>query len=246
MSARIAFVGKGGAGKSVISATVARLIGRTGDDVLALDMDTMPGLAPSLGMRVGPEGLPETLAEHRENEGWVMADPTVSPDQLVDRFGVAGPDRVRLLTLGKLPGNVKPGSTMAFRHVVQGFRRDGWSLVGDLAAGTRQAFFGWAGFARNVALVVEPSAKSVLSARRLARLGEAMPETAFGVIASKVREGDDPAGIAAAIGLPLLGSVPYDESVLDAERGGLAPLDAVPEGPAVRAIAEIVRIVDPR
>lgn len=246
MSVRIAFVGKGGAGKSVISATVARMLGRSGDDVLALDMDTMPGLALSLGMRVGPEGLPETLALHRENEGWVMADPTVSADHLVDTFGIAGPDRVRLLTLGKLPGHVRPGSTMAFRHVVQGFRRDGWSLVGDLAAGTRQAFFGWAGFARSVALVAEPSAKSVLSARRLARLGEAMPEAAFGVIANKIREGDDPGRIAAAIGLPLLGSVPYDEAVLEAERRGLAPLDVVPEGAAVRAIADLLAVVDAR
>ncbi len=245
MSVRIAFVGKGGVGKSVISATVARLLGRAGDDVLALDADTMPGLALSLGMDVGPEGLPETLAEQRENEGWVMADPSVTPDELVDRFAIAGPDRVRLLTLGKLPGNVKPGSTMAFRHVVGGFRRSGWSLVGDLAAGTRQAFFGWAGFARNVALVAEPSAKSVLSARRLARLAESMPGVTFAVIASKVREGDDPARVAAAIGLPLIGSVPYDGSVLDAERHGLTALDAVPEEPAMRAIAEIVTLVDP-
>lgn len=71
---RIAFVGKGGAGKSLIAATVARLLARRGDRVLALDMDTMPGLALSLGVVAGPAGLPEDLAEQREGAGWVMKE----------------------------------------------------------------------------------------------------------------------------------------------------------------------------
>src|SRR5262249_31358619 len=62
---RVAFVGKGGVGKSVIAATVTRLLARRGQPVLALDIDTMPGLVVSLGGISGTGTLPEDLAERR-------------------------------------------------------------------------------------------------------------------------------------------------------------------------------------
>ena len=69
---RVAFIGKGGAGKSLIAGTVARLLARRGDRVLALDIDTMPGLALTLGMPVAQQRLPGSLAEQRPTAGWVM------------------------------------------------------------------------------------------------------------------------------------------------------------------------------
>src|SRR5262249_32925798 len=171
---KVAFVGKGGVGKSLIAATVARLLGRRGRRVLALDIDTMPGLVVSLGGIAGAGTLPEELAERRDGQGWVMKT-DVTPAELVERYGAIGPDGIRVLVLGKLPTGVKPDVTAAFRHVVTGFRDDGWSIVGDLAAGTRQASFGWAAFATTVVLVVEPTAAAVLTARRLTGLRSAMP-----------------------------------------------------------------------
>jgi CO dehydrogenase maturation factor len=49
-SLRVAVVGKGGAGKSLIAGTLAR----RGHHVLALDVDTLPGLALSLGLGPRP------------------------------------------------------------------------------------------------------------------------------------------------------------------------------------------------
>lgn len=225
-------------GKSVIAGTVARLLARRGDRVLALDIDTMPGLALSVGMSVRPHGLPASLAERRQGAGWVMTWDT-APGALVAQHAVIGPDGVRLLTLGKLPGHVSPGSSTAFRHVAMGFHPPGWSIVGDLAAGTRQAFFGWAGFAETVVFVVEPTAKAILSARRLTRLGPSLTAR-FVVVANKVRLEDDVALISKSIDLPVIGSVPYDESVRDAERSGRAPLDAVADAPAMKAIERLL------
>ena len=48
---RLAFVGKGGAGKSAISGTFARTLARRGRKVFAVDLDTCPGLAFGLGNR---------------------------------------------------------------------------------------------------------------------------------------------------------------------------------------------------
>lgn len=162
---RVAFVGKGGSGKSTIAGTIARLLARDGEKVLALDVDTLPGLAFSLGMGpVGDGGLPETLAERREGKGWVLRE-EVSAEALVDEHALDAPDGIRFLQLGKLPGRVKPASTVAFRHVLDTFRREGWSMVGDLAAGPRQGAYGWAGFASVIVVVAEPTTPGLLTAR---------------------------------------------------------------------------------
>ena len=242
---RVALVGKGGAGKSMICGTLARVLARCGHRVLALDVDTLPGLALSLGLpldAVGDAGLPEDLGEHQEERGWVLRE-GVDVAELVATHAVAGPDGVRFLQLGKLPGRVKPGSTAAFRAVLEQFRTEGWTMVGDLAAGTRQPFFGWSDFAEVVLIVVDPSAKSMLSAQRLAKLAhrptdeqtaesaQLPPQPVVGLVASKVRATSDVQRIQRMLAeqrLQLLAVVPYDEQVAAAERLGRASIDAAP------------------
>lgn len=56
---RVAFVGKGGAGKSAISGTFARLLARRGHPVLAIDSDPLPGMAYSLGLDRDDAPLPD-------------------------------------------------------------------------------------------------------------------------------------------------------------------------------------------
>lgn len=235
---RVAFAGKGGGGKSFIAATLARSLARGATRVLALDIDTMPGLALSLGAKAGPEGLPEELAMEKPGVGWVMRVATPALD-LVNRYSVEAPDGVRLLTLGKLPGHLKPASTAVFRHVVSTFDGPAWSVVGDLPAGVRQPSFGWTEFAEVLVIVVEPTATSQLTARRVARL-VARSSAKVGVVISKWRPGDDAAAIAASLGLPLLGVVPYDDDAREAEAAGKAPLDAVPDAAAVKAVERLV------
>lgn len=243
---RVAFVGKGGVGKSLIAATVARLLARRGDAVLALDLDPLPGFAHSLGVPAGSGAFPDTLAELREGQGWVMKEETPA-EELIEQYAFRGPDGVRLLSIATRPGEWKAEQSTAVRHVARTFTDPGWSVVGDLPAGTRQAAFGWAAFADVVAIVVEPTATAVLSARRIAKvLAEGHPEGTLGVIVSKVRPGDDPERIAASLGLRLLGTVPYDEAVRNAEQDQQAPIDAAPASAAVSAIRALLPHLVPR
>ena len=235
---RIAFVGKGGVGKSFIAATVARSLARAGGPVLALDIDAMPGLALSLGAPIQSESLPEDLAEERPGVGWVMRA-EVPARELIDRYAVEGPDGVRVLTLNKAPRPWRPGSGAVFRYVVRTFDDPTWSVVGDLPAGVRQPAFGWTEFATTVAIVVEPTIKSQLTGRRIASLVAARPAR-VGVVVSKWRRDDDARAIARAVGLPLLGVVPYDDQVRGAEAAGKAPLDAVPGSAAVQAVTRLL------
>lgn len=194
----------------------------------------MPGLALSLGLEPGPARLPSGLAEWVEHRGWRMLQKGVGAGALVDLHAVHGPDGIRFLELGKLPGEVEPATTVAFRHVLERFRRPGWTLVADLAAGTRQAMFGWANFATVRIAVADSSQKSLISARRL------LP-VATHLVANRVRGKSDLAAIRAATGLPLLAAIPYDEAVAEAERQGRAPIDFAPDSPAVKAIFELSR-----
>jgi CO dehydrogenase maturation factor len=124
--------------------------------------------------------------------------------------------------------------SVAFRHVLERFRKPGVAIVADLAAGTRQPMFGWASFAKMVIVVADPSAKSLIAARRLVRAG-----VATHILANRVESDTDTAHIQAQIGLPLVGSVPYDVAVVDAEKRGSAPIDMVPDAPAVKAVGEL-------
>ncbi|GAC1341774.1 MAG: carbon monoxide dehydrogenase accessory protein CooC [Candidatus Dormibacteria bacterium] len=231
---RVAFIGKGGSGKSVLAGTVCRLLARSGRPVLALDVDTMPGLALSLGGPDREARLPLGLAEvveTRRGKHWRVLK-GAGAAHLVDTYAVAAPDGVRLLELGKLPGRVEPASTVAFRHVMQRFRRPGWAVVADLAAGTRQPVFGWADFASVRLIVVEPSAKGLMTARRLTAVGTHL-------IVNKVRSAAELEIVRRAIDLPVAASIPYDEGLAEAERDGRAPIDSAPGSPTVRACGEL-------
>lgn len=233
---KVAFLGKGGAGKSMIAGTLCRHLARRGYPVLAFDVDTVPGLSMSLKVPADAGRLPTGLAriiETKKGRRWKVQKGG-GPAHLVDSYAVKAADGVRFLALGNLPAEVEPSVSVAFRQVMERFRRPGWALVADLAAGTRQPMFGWAGFALSRILVVEPSAKSLLTARRLAPV-------ATHIVANKVDSPSELRVVRENIDLPVLGVIPFDESVIEAESRGIAPIDFAPGSPAVAAVAEIAK-----
>jgi CO dehydrogenase maturation factor len=249
---KVAFVGKGGAGKSAISGTFARLLARQGTAVLAVDSDPLPGLAWSLGLAIddSPPIPDDAVVERQEGESGprYRLRPDLDPADAVDLYSVAAPDGVRFLQFGKVKaGQVQQlfRAQLAFLQIVRELPDDKWTVIGDLPGGTRQAFTGWGNFAETVFIVVEPTAKSILSGRRLARMAdmENGPARIFAV-ASKVREAGDEAVIARRTGLEVVASVPWDEAFANAERQGKAPIDAAPSCPAVRAVESFVQYVN--
>ena len=106
---RIAIAGKGGTGKTTISGTLARVLARMSDgrEVLAIDADTNPNLASILGIpperAQGIVGLPRNLMERRTNEdGTTKVVFAADPEDVLREYGVDGPDKVRLLVMGKV------------------------------------------------------------------------------------------------------------------------------------------------
>jgi CO dehydrogenase maturation factor len=243
---RVAFVGKGGVGKSAVAGTFARVLARQGAPVLAIDSDPMPGLAFSLGMEQSDAGIPDEAVREREKgeEGprFRLRDGLTAADA-VDQYSVPGPDGVRFLQFAKLRGHLGATikSQIAFRQILEDLPEDRWALVGDLPGGMRQPFFGWGDYAHTVFIVVEPTVKSMRAGRRLSRLALVeKPPAVITVVANKVREDGDIARVEEATGLPVVASVPWDEAFADAEKAGLAPIDAAPTSAAVQAVEALV------
>jgi len=241
---RVAFVGKGGVGKSSLAGTFARVLARTGERVLALDSDPMPGLAFSLGVDRDDAGLPDDVVEEYDGDARVryrLRD-GLTGTQAVETYARRSPDGVRFLQLGKARGP-RWNNTRAhfgFQNVLDELPDEGWSIVGDLPGGTRQPFMTWGRYAETFLVVVEPTAASVLTGRRLARLADMEGAPRVGVVVNRVREVDDADRVAQRTGLPLLGSVPFDPALATADRLGVAILDHDPDGPTAVAVGSLV------
>ena len=127
---------------------------------------------------------------------------------------------------------------VAFRWVMESFRRPGWDVVADLAAGTRQPMFRWTRFAGVVVVVCDATAKSIATARRLEKVGTHL-------VVNRAAGQADIDRVISAVTLPLLGVVPDDPAVGEADRAGHALIDAAPASPAVRSIRQIAtRLVE--
>ena len=241
---RMAFVGKGGAGKSTIAGTFARLLARQGQPVLALDSDPMPGLPYSLGVAVDDCPIPDDVVvpggEGRPR--WVLR-PDLDAAAVIDRYAAVCPDGVRYLQFGNLWGHVVrlQQAQHAWSQVVEELDRDEWHLVGDLPGGTRQAMFGWAKYADTVCLVVEPTVKSLHTARRLLTLSRARwGPSSLVLVVNKARDDSDAARTCERLGLPAAAVVPYDPEASRGDRRGAAPLDVAPDGMLARSVEGLV------
>lgn len=104
---RITVAGKGGAGKTTIAGTLARCLGRDKGSVVAMDGDSNPNLAITLGLtRQESEaigGLPkDVLEQYADAEGKNHLRLSLPIDALIEKFAVVAPDGVRLLVVGKV------------------------------------------------------------------------------------------------------------------------------------------------
>jgi CO dehydrogenase maturation factor len=107
---RIAVAGKGGAGKTTIAATLARLYARHGASVNAIDDDPNPNLAAALGLteaqieqlrRVPQEDI---LDEHKGEDGHTHLALKLPFEEVIETYGVVGPDGMRVLAMTGLLG----------------------------------------------------------------------------------------------------------------------------------------------
>jgi CO dehydrogenase maturation factor len=91
---KLGVVGKGGVGKTTISALLAQVYASRGQRVLAIDTDSNPNLAISLGLDPAQADdvplLPRAMVVG-------TGDGDLSPSQLIEQYGAPTPSQVTLL-----------------------------------------------------------------------------------------------------------------------------------------------------
>lgn len=96
---KLAIAGKGGSGKTSISGTMARLLGRRGHRVIAIDGDSNPNLALTLGLPLERMSDMPTLPRDvlRRTEEGVELSTTL--EELCETHSLEAPDGVTLLVM---------------------------------------------------------------------------------------------------------------------------------------------------
>lgn len=240
---RVALAGKGGVGKTTISATLARLAARAGADVVAVDADSNPNLASALGVTAGGvvPVLPPALVSRRP-AGPALTAPVA---EVLAAHTLSAPDGVRLVAMGA-PAHADEGCLCGAHAVVSALLDDlgvgGWAVVMDLEASPEHLSRGTARHADVMVLVTEPYYRALETTRRLALLAAELPIARTGVVVNKVRSDGDARAVAEFCDrhdLEQLAVVPWSDDVMAADRQGRSLLDVAPSSPAVVAIAAL-------
>ncbi len=248
---KLAISGKGGVGKTTLTALLAQVYAAADRQVLAVDADPSPCLAGALGFppalraRLSPIAemdaliLERTGARPGTSGGFFTLNPRV--DDLPERFSVVHRG-VRLLEMGAVDlggsGCICPESALLktlFTHLL--FRRDDVLLL-DMYAGVEHLGRATVDFVDAMIVVVEPTRRSLGTAAQIRKLAGDIGLERLWLVGNKVRDEAEAAFLAENTpGIPLLGVLPADLRVQEADRLGLAVFDHVP---AVRAAAESI------
>ncbi len=239
---KLAISGKGGVGKTTVSALLAQVYADLGRDVLAVDTDPSPCLAGALGFpdhvrsQLHPISEMDALIEERTGAkpGTVGGFFTLNPrvDDLPERFSVLHRG-VRLLEMGSVDlggsGCICPESAMLktlFTHLM--FRRDD-ILIFDMYAGVEHLGRATVDFVDAMIIVVEPTRRSLGTAAQIKKLAHDIGLTRLWLVGNKVRDEAESSFLEAETpGIPLLGFLPADLAVQEADRLGVPVFDHVP------------------
>jgi CO dehydrogenase maturation factor len=246
---KVAITGKGGVGKTTLTALLAQAYAESGREVLAVDADPSPCLAGALGFpdelrgRLHPIAEMDALIEQRTGAkpGTVGGFFTLNPrvDDIPERFSVLHRG-VRLLEMGAVDtggsGCICPESALLktlFTHLL--FRKDDVLLL-DMYAGVEHLGRATVDFVDAMLIVVEPTRRSLGTAAQIKKLATDIGLTRLYLVGNKVR-GPEEAGflMSESPGLPILGNLPADLRVQEADRLNIPVYDHVP---ALRAAAE--------
>jgi CO dehydrogenase maturation factor len=222
---KIAVSGKGGTGKTTLSALLAAELQRRDYGVTVIDADPNPTLAAALGFPPVPvTPLLEMSAEIEERigSGLIRLNPRL--DDLVDRVAVAH-NGIHLIVAGGITqggaGCACPQSVLLRRlleHVVTELDE---VVVIDLEAGLEHLGRRSAHEVDAMLVVVDPSRAGVETACRIRRLAGQIGVARVVAVGNRIRGPADMGYLADGLdGLELIGAIPFSDEVIQAERAG--------------------------
>jgi len=227
--AKIAIGGKGGVGKTTVSAILAQLFARDGYDVLAIDADPDVNLASAFGL--SKEHSPQPLIKMKE----LIAERTGTDKDTLGKYFKLNPmvhdvpqeywieaKGLKLLVLGAITqaggGCACPEGAFLKALLTHTMLQRQEVVMVDLAAGVE--FMGRASVQGIDALilVVEPGARSIETANNMARMARKLGIGCVGIVANKVVNDDQAEVVRSQLSDAIqLGTIGYSRSLQEAD-----------------------------
>lgn len=247
---KLAVTGKGGVGKTTLSALLAQALAERRRRVIAIDADPDANLAACLG-HPRPESirplveLKDLIAERTGVEpgttgGMFRLNPFVA--DIPERCGV-DVNGVRVLVAGAVKkggsGCYCPENALLRALVGHLFMDRETELIIDMEAGIEHLGRGTISDVDRLLIVVDSGRRGIETAHRIRRLAADIGMTKMSVIGNRIRSADDERFVRQELsGMDFAGFVPYDGRIAAAERNGLSPWKA--SGPLRQAVAKIL------
>ena len=243
VSLKLAFGGKGGVGKTTLTALISRIIAREERKVIAIDADPVSNLASALGISEDIDITPiaqlsDLIAERTGAKpgtmgGFFTLNPKV--DDIPDRFSLER-DGVKLLVMGTVQkggsGCICPESTILkalMMHLV--LQRDE-VVVMDMEAGVEHLGRATTSSVNALVTVVNPGKRSRVAALQIRKLAEELGIKRVLIIGNRVRNDEDRVMIEESLSdFEILGYVPELTEIAQSDRSGERPYENLTEVP---------------
>ncbi len=237
---KIAITGKGGVGKTTLSAILSYLFASEGKKVIAVDADPDANLASALGVPKNAAEKLKAIAEMAElieertgaKPGTIGGIFKINPrvDDIPDGFGYKI-NGVTLLVMGKsktaASGCYCPESALLRRllkHLI--VERDEVVIV-DMEAGIEHLTRGTAEGVDAFIVVVEPGQRSIQTATAVKQFAKELGVKKVFIVANKVRKEEDITFIKNALSdISFLGAISFNNNIMETDIKGLPSYEA--------------------
>ncbi len=234
---KIAISGKGGVGKTTLSACLAKYYAKKGYKVLAVDADPDANLASALGLdyesasKIVPLVDLKDLIEERtgaksgEYGSYFKLNPKV--DDIPQKFGV-DIEGVRLLVAGTIKaggsGCYCPENVLLkrlFRHLVVDRKE---IIILDMEAGIEHLGRGTTENMDLLVVVIEPGMRSIQTAYAVRKMSMELGIKALYIVVNKVRSEEEEKNIKQNLkDFKIIGELPYSDKVRESDLQNYSP-----------------------
>ena len=238
MSMKIAISGKGGVGKTLLTALLAKIFTESGYSVLAIDADPSANLGATLGFPHPQEIVPisemadlieeRTGARPGKSAPFFKLNPKV--DDLPEKYWVEH-NGIKLMVMGRIKkggsGCYCPENALLQALVNHLLLARNEVVILDMEAGVEHLGRATARAVDKLIVVVEPGRRSIETACTINKLAQDIGLHNIVVVGNKVRSQLEKEFLISSLSdFKFLGFIPYDQAVVDADLANVSVVDS--------------------
>jgi len=235
---KIAISGKGGVGKTLLTALLSKIFTESGYSVIAIDADPDSNLAATVGFPQAEEIMPisemKELIEERtgahpsKTDIYFKLNPQV--DDLPEKYWRQH-EGIKLMVMGQVKrggsGCYCPENVLLQALVNHLLLARNEVVILDMEAGIEHLGRATAKAVDKLIVVVEPGRRSIETALNIEKLAAEIGLQNIAVVGNKIRSQSDREFLVSTMpGFEFLGFIPYDQALVDADLANLPILDS--------------------